>query len=98
MNSTGVASTGGLGNLPATWSLAGTGDFDGDGNADLLWLDTSGNIAMWFMNGTTVASAAGIGNILRASQAIFTRSEPLSEATARHFALTHHVTNSAGHS
>jgi hypothetical protein len=23
-------------------------DFDGDGMADLLWRDTSGNTAMWF--------------------------------------------------
>jgi hypothetical protein len=25
--------------------------------------DTSGNTAIWFMNGTTVAVAAGLGNI-----------------------------------
>jgi hypothetical protein len=31
--------------------------------SDLLWRDTSGNTAMWFMNGTTIASTAGIGNI-----------------------------------
>jgi hypothetical protein len=31
--------------------------------SDLLWRDTSGNMAMWFMNGTTVSSGAGVGNI-----------------------------------
>ena len=31
--------------------------------SDLLWRDTSGNTSMWFMNGTAVASTAGVGNI-----------------------------------
>jgi hypothetical protein len=31
--------------------------------SDLLWRDTSGNTAMWFMNGTIVSSTAGVGNI-----------------------------------
>jgi hypothetical protein len=54
----------GLGNLPlATWTVAGTGDFNGDGKVDVLWRDSAGNIAIWFMNGTTVASAAGVGNL-----------------------------------
>ena len=39
------------------------GDYNGDGMSDLLWRDTGGNTAMWFMNGTTVASTAGVGNI-----------------------------------
>ncbi|WP_431854107.1 FG-GAP-like repeat-containing protein [Azospirillum sp.] len=36
------------------WGIAGTGDFDGDGNADILWrrADT-GAVAVWTMNGTT---------------------------------------------
>jgi hypothetical protein len=31
--------------------------------SDLLWRDTSGNTAMWFMSGTTVASTGVVGNI-----------------------------------
>jgi hypothetical protein len=31
--------------------------------SDLLWRDTSGNTAIWFMDGTTIASTAGVGNI-----------------------------------
>ena len=31
--------------------------------SDLLWRDTGGNTAMWFMNGPTVSSTAVIGNI-----------------------------------
>jgi len=32
-----------------TWSIAEIGDFDGDGNSDILWIDGSGNVAIWFM-------------------------------------------------
>jgi hypothetical protein len=63
MNGATVLSAGGLGNVPTTWSIVQTGDYNGDGMSDLLWRDTSGNTAMWFMNGTTVASTAGVGNI-----------------------------------
>ena len=49
--------------MPTTWTIVGQRDFDGDGKADLLWRDTSGNTAIWFMNGTAVASSAGVGNI-----------------------------------
>jgi hypothetical protein len=31
--------------------------------SDLLWRDSSGNTAMWFMNGTTIASTASVGNV-----------------------------------
>lgn len=38
--------------IPFTWSLAGTGDFNNDGNPDLIWRDryTGGN-TIWLMNG-----------------------------------------------
>jgi hypothetical protein len=48
---------------PITWSIAQTGDYNGDGMSDLLWRDTSGNTSMWFMNGTAVASTGAVGNI-----------------------------------
>jgi hypothetical protein len=63
MSGAGVASSGALGNVPATWSLVGQRDFDGNGTADLLWRDSSGNTSIWFMSGTVVASTAGVGNI-----------------------------------
>src|SRR3974377_1885996 len=64
MNGAPVWSTGGIGNLaPAVWSVAATGDYNGDGNADILWRDTSGNTAIWVMSGTTVSSSAPVGNI-----------------------------------
>jgi hypothetical protein len=39
------------------------GDYNADGKSDLLWRDTSGNTAIWFMSGTAVASTAGVGNV-----------------------------------
>jgi hypothetical protein len=31
--------------------------------SDILWRDTSGDAAIWFMNGTTVTSGVGLGTI-----------------------------------
>jgi hypothetical protein len=39
------------------WKLAGTGDVNGDGFADLVWQNTSnGSVAVWLMHGTVVVS------------------------------------------
>jgi FG-GAP repeat len=64
MNGATVSSSGGFGPLPpSTWTLAAVGDFNGDGKSDLLWRDTSGNTAVWYMNGTAVSSTSSVGNI-----------------------------------
>jgi hypothetical protein len=55
--------TAGIGNVPVTFSLAATGDYNGDGLSDLLWRDTGGNTFLWFMSGTQVLSSGAIGNI-----------------------------------
>jgi FG-GAP-like repeat len=48
----------------ATWSIAGIGDFNADGNADLLWRDSAtGSVAIWLMNGATII---GSGNVTSA--------------------------------
>ena len=53
----------GLGTVPLTWTIAETGDYDGDGKSDILWIDGSGNVSAWFMNGTTVTSTFTYGNV-----------------------------------
>jgi hypothetical protein len=38
-----------------------THDFDGDGKSDVAWLDTSGNAAVWLMNGAPQAPPGAVG-------------------------------------
>ena len=66
MNGTTVTGGGPVGSVSvsADWTIIETDDFNGDGMSDILWLDTSGNVAIWLMNGTTVLpSSAGLGNV-----------------------------------
>ena len=44
----------------ASWSVAGVGDFNGDGYSDLLWRQSSGALAVWDMQGSTVTSSSNI--------------------------------------
>jgi RHS repeat-associated protein len=39
-----------------TWRIVGVGDFNGDGNPDLLWRHAAGGNYVWYMNGTTETS------------------------------------------
>jgi hypothetical protein len=54
---------GSLGNVGTTWNVAETGDFNGDSKSDILWRDTNGNVAMWYMNGTAVLQYLGAGSV-----------------------------------
>jgi len=60
-----VQSTASIGLVPTstTWQITETGDFNGDGISDILWTDGSGNLAIWFMNGSTISSTASLGNV-----------------------------------
>jgi hypothetical protein len=49
-----------LGNVPLSVAAVANGDFNGDGRADILWRDASGNTSIWFMNGTQVWSSAPV--------------------------------------
>jgi VCBS repeat protein len=51
----------------ASWSVAGVGDFNGDGAADMLWRQSSGALQLWQMNNASVTSSNAItyqGNVL----------------------------------
>jgi uncharacterized repeat protein (TIGR03803 family) len=54
MNGTTRIGGGGVTPIPAlTWHVIGTGDFNKDGHADILWQNASGQASIWEMNGTT---------------------------------------------
>ncbi|MBR1122971.1 VCBS repeat-containing protein [Bradyrhizobium lablabi] len=62
MNGGTLAGTGNLGNVPAPWTIAGTGDFNADGKEDLLWRNESTGIAqIWHMNNGTILDAHSLG-------------------------------------
>ena len=39
------------------WNIVAAGDLDGNLQLDLIWQHTSGNLAVWFMDGTSLTSA-----------------------------------------
>ena len=49
--------TAGLGD----WRVVGVGDVNGDGNPDLIFQNTAGQIYAWFLNGSGVAANFGTG-------------------------------------
>jgi hypothetical protein len=53
--------------LDPSWSVAAIGDFDGDGNADILLRNTSGAFQEWAMNGSAITAAS---NVTAGGQAI----------------------------
>lgn len=45
----------------ANWTVGGLGDFNQDGNTDILWRDASAALTdVWFMNGATLLSSSSI--------------------------------------
>jgi len=38
--------------------MAGVADYNGDGNADVLLQNTSGDVVVWLLNGGTITSGA----------------------------------------
>ena len=63
MNGTAIDSVGtvaGGAGVPADWQIAGIGDFGGDGNADILWQNTSGQLALWQMDGANLINGGAV--------------------------------------
>jgi serralysin len=52
-----VSSQGATVTLGSAWSVAGVGDFNGDGDADVLLRNSNGTLADWTMNGSKIASS-----------------------------------------
>jgi hypothetical protein len=52
-----------LGAVPINWTIVGQQVLNNSGTADVIWRDTPGNLGIWFMNGTTIASSAVLGNV-----------------------------------
>ena len=66
MNGTTIASQGDVGVVSPSsgWNIVGVGDFNGDGEADILWQNsTSGEVYLWLMSGTTIASQGSPGTV-----------------------------------
>ena len=61
MNGTSVIG-GGLGNRRPSWHAIATGHFYANGYSDILWQNTSREVVIWEMNGTTVIGGGSLGN------------------------------------
>jgi hypothetical protein len=47
--------------LDSSWSMAGLGDFNNDGKADMLWRQSAtGSLAIWHMNGSAIVGSGAI--------------------------------------
>ena len=45
-------------NTSSSWKIVGNTDLNGDGENDLVWQNSNGYLALWFMNGTSEPVAA----------------------------------------
>ncbi len=43
--------------ISTDWHVVGIGDFDGDGESDILWRNDNGAVAVWLMNGFQTKAA-----------------------------------------
>jgi FG-GAP-like repeat len=60
-----VSQSGTLGAVPGNWVITGTGDFNGDGNHDILWCDrNTGTVAVWLLKGLQLLQSGNLGAVL----------------------------------
>ena len=51
------------GSVALDWTIAGIGDFNADGRADILWRHTSGVVYTWLMNGPSIIGTGSPGSV-----------------------------------
>ena len=61
MNDGNILSSNSLGTVPANWTVAGVGDFNGDHKADILWRNDAGSVQIWDMNDGNILSTHDLG-------------------------------------
>jgi hypothetical protein len=62
MKGTSVGGSASFGSPGPTWHAEASGDFNADGNPDILWQNDSGEAAIWETAGSRVAAAGSLGN------------------------------------
>jgi hypothetical protein len=63
MNGTNVIGGGPIASNPGlSWSAVGTGDFNHDGQSDILWQNASGQASIWEMSGTNVIGGGPVAS------------------------------------
>ena len=81
MNGSTLTSGASLGYVSSDWSVAVIGDFNGDGEADILWWNsTTGQVYVWFINGTTMTGGGGVSYVSSGGRL---RASAISMATAK---------------
>jgi Ca2+-binding RTX toxin-like protein len=65
MNGLAIALEGSIGTVPISsgWNISGTGDYNGDSKADVLWRNNDGTVYAWNMDGLTKLGEGGIRQV-----------------------------------
>jgi hypothetical protein len=63
MDGTQIAANQIVGSAATTWDIVGTGDYNNDDRADILWRHDSGSVAMWEMNGMQTIANQAVGSM-----------------------------------
>jgi hypothetical protein len=63
MNGLTIASVGVPGGASMDWEIAGLGDVDGNGMADIVWRKTGGGLAVWLMNGEKIEEVGSLNDL-----------------------------------
>jgi hypothetical protein len=63
LNGTQIIGGGNVGQFDSTWHIATTGDYNGDGNSDVLLVNNNGVVGEWQLNGTQIVGGGNVGAI-----------------------------------